>query len=297
MVLGLDRTKIKHALGIAGSAASGIMEFLSDGTWTKRFGAGRAAQNGVVAALLAKLGFTGPSTVFEGKFGFLRAYSDDAILDRLTLGLGEKFATSGVGIKPHACCRYIQSPIDAVLSAVKSKSIKPDQIEEIRVEVVKRAIDLLSEPREAKYRPRTTVDAQFSIPYGVAVAAVKGRALIGEFTQDAIVDESVLKMAERVKVVHNPDLEKKFPAYWPANVALKLKDGSIIESRVETSKGDAENPLTKEELKEKFLGLVGNILTDDSASQLISQVDNLHQTLNIRDFFSTLDYKSSVNLL
>jgi len=203
----------------------------------------------------------------------------------------------GVGIKPHACCRYIQSPIDAVLSAVKSKNIKPDQIEQIQVEVVKRAIDLLSEPRDAKYRPRTTVDAQFSIPYGVAVAAVKGRALIEEFTEETIADPSILKMAEKVKVFHNPELEKKFPANWPANVALKLKDGSIIASKVETSKGDAENPLTKEELKEKFLGLVGNILTEESSRQLILQVENLEQSLNIRDFFSVLDYRHNVDLL
>src|SRR5438876_1203265 len=170
-VLGLEAAAIAAALGIAGSQAAGSMEFLADGSWTKRFQTGWAACAGLHAAALAQAGFSGPATILEGRFGFLHAYSDGATT--APLAAHEGYELMRTSVKPHACCRYMQGPIDAVLALRAAHRIEPDQVERVEVGMLAAGFPIVCEPAEAKRRPASVVEAQFSLPFGVAVASAR----------------------------------------------------------------------------------------------------------------------------
>jgi len=291
IALGLDSTRFESAFGLAGSQAAGLLEYLADGSWSKRFHPARAARDGVVSALLANMGFTGPKTVLEGRFGFVRAYSDNPDSSRLTEDLGKRFFILNVGIKPHSCCRYIQASIDATLDLVKRFDIKAGDVEKVDVEVVSTAILLLAEPKEVRYRPRTVVDAQFSIPYGVAVAILKGQVFIDDFTDEAIKNGEVLKLADKVTFTHNKQLDKYYPKYWPAKVTITLKNGVKRSHQVKTSKGDAEDPLSKQELEEKFRNLAGRVVASKSVEELISHLNRLEKLDDVSKMLGSISYK------
>lgn len=282
-LLELDVDRIANALGIVGSQASGLMEFLSDGSWTKRFHPGWAAHSGIVAALLAKEGFKGPKSILEGKHGFIKAHTDQYDLAKLTQGLGERFLITEVSIKPHSCCRYIQPAIDAVLELIKKYSLRSEEIEEVVIGTVKTALPIIAEPPELKYNPKTIVDAQFSMPFSVAVAILKGRAFIEEYTEETIRSSEVLALAKKVKVVNAPELDKAFPRQWQATAKIKTIDGIMFEGRMETPKGDPANPLTDKELEEKFRTLVYGKLPEYQVEEAITLIHRLDKLSNIRE--------------
>ncbi len=149
-VLGLQKNGILNALGISGSQAAGSMEYLAQGAWTKRFHAGWAAHSGMVAALLARKGFKAPTSILEGRDGFLHAYSNGAVASKVLEGIGSGFEILRTSVKPHACCRYMQPPIDAVLRIVKENNLPSEQVERIKVGVLKAGAQLVSEPIESK---------------------------------------------------------------------------------------------------------------------------------------------------
>src|SRR5215831_17271992 len=152
-LLGLTAEQTLAAVGIAGSMAAGSMEFLAEGAWTKRIHSGLAAQNGIHAAMLAAEGFTGPLHVLEGRDGFLQGYSRKSVPERLTGGLGDSFEILHTAVKPHACCRYMQGPIDAILEITREHNIAPEQIENIEVAILEAGWAIIAEPREQKYNP------------------------------------------------------------------------------------------------------------------------------------------------
>jgi len=173
---GLKGQDLVHALGIAGSQAAGSMEYLAQGAWTKRFHAGWAALSGMIAAQLAKQKFKGPETIIEGRFGFLQAYSEKADPQKVLEGLGSGWEILHTSIKPYACCRYMQPPIDAVLQIMKDHKLKAEDVTEVHLGILRAGALLIAEPREEKVQPKSIVDAQFSMPFGAAVAILYGKA-------------------------------------------------------------------------------------------------------------------------
>jgi 2-methylcitrate dehydratase PrpD len=256
-MLGLTMDQTLAAVGIAGSMAAGSMEFLADGAWTKRIHPGLAAQNGIQAALLAAEGFKGPQRILEGRDGFLHGYSRNPIADRLTDGLGESFEILHTAVKPHACCRYMQGPIDAVLAILREENIQASEIHRIKIAVLEAGWGIVSEPKERKYHPESVVDAQFSMPFGAAVAAIDGAAGLTQFTVDKARSPKVRGLMSKVELVKDPSVEATFPKEWPARVGITLGDGRTIEKFVRYPKGDPENPLSWEELAAKFHALTG----------------------------------------
>jgi len=158
------------ALGIAGTLAAGSLEYLADGAWTKRLNPGWAGHAGITAASLARAGFSGPRSVFEGRLGLLHAYSDAALPVRLLADLGQPLQVMRVSIKPYACCRYNHGLIDCVLRLASSEAVAPAEVERIRLGVLSGGALLVAEPIEQMRCPRSVVDAQFSAPYAAAVA-------------------------------------------------------------------------------------------------------------------------------
>jgi len=250
------------------------MEFLAEGAWTKRIHPGLAARNGMEAALLAAECFTGPSHMFEGRDGFLHGYSRNPIPERLTSGLGETYEILQTAVKPHACCRYMQGPIDAVLEMTREHAIEPDQVEKIEVAVLEAGWNIVADPRDQKYNPQCVVDAQFSMPFGAAVAVLHGAAGLDQFTIEQIHSPRVKEMMQKVVLLKDPKLEESFPREWPARVRIKLQDGQQHENFIRYPKGDPENPLTWDEMAAKFRSLAGAVLSRERCEEVIHRVSD-----------------------
>ena len=287
-ILGLDEQGLLSALGIAGSQAAGSMEYLAQGAWTKRFHAGWAAHSGMIAAQLARKGFRGPTSIIEGRDGFLRAYSNGADPSKVLEGLGSGFEILHTSVKPHGCCRYMQPPIDAILEIVKENDLSPEKVEKVRVGILRAGAHLIAEPLEEKYSPQSIVDAQFSMPFGAAIAVLYRKAGLGEFHLSRIRSEEVKRMMRRVECVTDPDLEKTFPKQWCATAEILTKDGKRYFTKVEYCKGDPENPLSWDELIEKFHDLSSRFMTKERRLKIVDRVRSLETIRDIRNWSSLL---------
>jgi 2-methylcitrate dehydratase PrpD len=261
-LLGLSTEALTRALGIAGTMASGSLEYLADGAWTKRLNPGWAGQAGITAAHLAQAGFSGPASVFEGRLGVLHAYSDAPSTDRLLADLGSPLQVMRVSIKPYACCRYTHGLIDAVLDLVRRESVRPDDVERMHLGVLSGGAVLVADPIEQKRNPRSVVDAQFSAPYGAAVALVHHTGGMDAYTPDKLADPVVRDLLTRTVCFSDPSLDDVYPRQWPAAVSIDLKDGRTVSTRVEFATGEPENPVPRQALVAKFVSLAQECVAD-----------------------------------
>jgi 2-methylcitrate dehydratase PrpD len=287
-ILKLDANKTAHALGIAGSQAAGSLEFLSDGAFTKRFHAGWSAHSGLVAAMLAAEGFTGPHTIIEGKFGFLHAYSIDSDHKKVLAHWGDPFEVMHTSIKPHACCRYKQGPIDCILQIVEQNNLTPEDIDHVQVSILKAGFALVADPPDLKSNPASVVDAQFSMPFGAALAILKKSASLDQYCMENILSEDIRQMMKRVSCVEDAEIETEFPRKWPARVKITSRDGQVFQAGLQYPKGDPENPLSWDEIILKFNNLAAKVLDDNDCSQLISSVRNLENITDVRNLIDGL---------
>ena len=284
-ILHLTPQQTVWAFGVAGTQASGIEEWKTDGSWIKRMHPGKAAHSGILAALLAQRGYTGPATVFEGKYGFLNAYSYERTYDteKITGGLGDVFVGHDTAFKPYPCCRFLHQVIDGVLDLVKSNRLKAEDIEKVKVGTFKVGIDTLMKPEERRYRPKTIVDAQFSIPFTVAAAVVRRRITLSEFTESSIRDPEILNVAAKVIGEENPEFTKGYPARFPTSIEIRTKDGKALSRFVDLPSGDpakqeyAANPVKfNEEMEGKFRELISSLpLFSERGEEIISQMKRL----------------------
>ena len=278
-LLRLSHDQLLSAMGIAGSQAAGSMEFLAQGAWTKRLHPGWAAFSGMHAALLAKAGFVGPATIIEGRDGFLKAYSDAPDPSRLTAGLGTDFQILHTAVKPHACCRYTQAPIDAVLDLVQRHQLRPDDVRTVTIGMLETGIPVICEPTDRTYHPANVVEAQFSLPFGVAVAISRRRAGLEEFSAPVLHDAEVLALMPKVAYTPDPTLEERFPREWPAWARMQCSDGREVSARVRFPKGDPDNPLSWQELVDKYQALVDGVWQASHGERVKDAVQQLeHET-------------------
>jgi 2-methylcitrate dehydratase PrpD len=272
----LTEDQLVHALGISGSQASGIIEYLTDGSWTKRLHPGWAAHAGITAAVLAQSGFTGPVTVFEGAHGFYQAFAgghDEARLSRLIATLGQRWEIQALTFKPYPCGSIAHPYMDCALRLRERHGIRPDDIVEIRCRTAEGPVPRLWEPLAAKHAPPNGYAAKFSLPYLLALMVVNGRAGIGDFTDEAVRDERVLCLARRVRYELDPTID--YPRRFIGDVRARLSDGREIVERQEHSRGGPDDPMTPEELEAKFLGNAAVVLTRERAEQVVDDVKRL----------------------
>jgi 2-methylcitrate dehydratase PrpD len=279
VVLGLDAGALTSALGIAGSQAAASMEFLADGAWTKRFHPGWAASAGLHAAALAAAGFRGPASIVDGRFGFLHAYGDGA---SSLASRGEAWELMRTGVKPHACCRYSQGPIDAVLALRAAHGFDARRVARVDVGIVAAGFPIVCEPLEAKRRPRSVVDAQFSLPFSVATALAAGSAWPEDFAPARFDDPVVRQLMDRVHPVRDPALDARFPRTWPSWVRLALEDGTSWAIEVEHPLGDPESFPDGPMLMAKFTRLATPTLSGGGARALAAAVGRTAQTPDVR---------------
>jgi 2-methylcitrate dehydratase PrpD len=279
-LLELEVDALTCALGIAGTLAAGSLEYLADGSWTKRLNPGWAGHAGITAAHLARAGFSGPASVFEGRLGVLRAYTDAPYLDRLLADLGNPLQLMRVSIKPYACCRYNHGLIDAALQLSRQASIRPDNVAHIRLGVLSGGALLVADPIEQKRNPVGVVDAQFSAPYAAAVALVHGTGGIDAYTPDKLADPLVRELMARTECYTDPSLDAPYPRQWPAAVEVHLRDGRVLATRIEFATGEPENPVAPAALVEKFVSLAGDSVAD--AVELAERILSLDGDADVR---------------
>src|SRR3954451_20983355 len=250
--LRLNARQIVDALGIAGSMAGGIIEYLAEGAWTKRLHAGWAAQSGIRAALLARQGFVGPRTVLEGVHGLFNGFAHTAEGDygALTKDFGARWVIDTLAFKPYPCGTMAQPYIDCA-RRLAARGVKAADIREIVCEVAEGTVHRLWEPLADKQRPRNGYAAKFAVPYLLATGFVHGGVGLGAFTESAINDARVLPLAAKVKFVIDPD--NPYPNNYTGHVRATLADGSRIEERQPHLRGGAQEPLTRQDVTDKFV--------------------------------------------
>ncbi|MHB2169051.1 MmgE/PrpD family protein [Alsobacter sp. R-9] len=255
VALGLDAFQLARALGIAGSFASGIGEFLTEGAWTKRLHPGWAAHSGYRAAMLAQAGFVGPRTVFEGRRNVFRVFGRDAPanLPALLDGIGERFLLDAIAFKPYACGTMIHPYIDCMIELAAS-GVRADEIVEIVCEAAEGPVDRLWEPLADKHRPPSGYAAKFSMPFGMAVGFLEGDAGLAQFTDEKAGDPRILSLAQRIRYVIDPG--NPYPVDYTGHVRATLRDGRIFEIRRPHMRGGRHAPLTRDDLLVKFRGNV-----------------------------------------
>ncbi len=245
--LRLDRDAVRNAIGVAGSMASGIIEYLADGSSTKRLHPGWAAQSGMRAAALGAAGFTGPATVFEGTHGFFNGFSDPRATDFSPLldGLGERWESARLAFKPFACGTMTQPYVDCAID-LRNRGIAPEDVVSLTCDVGEGTVHRLWEPVESKKAPPTPYAAKFSGPYCIAAGWVWGNAGLAQFTEEAVRDTRALDLASKVRFHVDPSNE--YPANYTGHIRATLQDGSEVEAFVPCLRGGARAPLDREDL-------------------------------------------------
>lgn len=244
---------------------------------SKQLHPAHAAAAGILAAQLARRGFTAARKIFEGPKGFLAAMSRDAVPELLTAGLGTSYRISTNSFKKHASCRHTHSAIDATLLLRHERKLRPDAVRRLEVRIYPAGFDLLN-----GVQPNTAYAAKFCLPYTVSAALNKGRVSLVEF--EDLSSSDIAATMSRIAVVREETLGVEYPEKWPSRVTAILESGETMSATVEYPKGDARNPLTFDELKDKFRGLTEKILTVPQQDHMIRVAENL-QDFNTADIW------------
>src|SRR6187401_1554170 len=275
--LGLEQRQMVDALGIAGSMAGGIIEYLAEGAWTKRLHPGWAAQSGIRAALLARGGFLGPRTVFEGVHGLFHgfAHTTQGDYEALTGGFGEKWVTETLAFKPYPCGTMAHPYIDCA-KRLAARGIKAGEIKEMVCEAAEGTVHRLWEPLADKQRPPNGYAAKFATPFILATGFVRGGVGLEAFTDQAVRDKDVLAVASKVRYVIDPD--NPYPNNFTGHIRAVLNNGSVVEERQPHFRGGAKEPLTRADIEEKFTLNVRHGGWDDKrASGALKQLAKLYE--------------------
>jgi 2-methylcitrate dehydratase PrpD len=267
---GLRADEIADALGIAGSQAPGPNAAAEDGSGSGRVQPGWASHGGVIAADLARRGFTGPHAVFEGFFG---ASLPDEHVDggRLVRGLGYEWETMRIAIKPYPASHFVHAYMDAARAA----KVRAGDVEEVLCSVAAPVVGIVCEPRTAKIAPESAYAARLSLPYAVAAVLVGGRDGLELFDDEARADSRVLALAERVR--YTVDGTLPFPATYGGRITLVRRDGREIHVEELVNRGHPDRPLSDEEVRAKFLANARHRLDDPTAEKLAASIDQLEE--------------------
>lgn len=275
---GLSADAYTHALGVCGSQAAGLFAFLTDGTWVKRLHGGWAAHGGIVAAALARHGFTGPRAVLDGRFGLYHTHLGDSGWDlaAVTAQLGERWELVRTALKPYPCCHYNHAFIDALAALQKGHSWAAAEVEHVACVLSDRQVPIVCEPLATKRNPQTDYDAKFSLPYAVACQIVRGHVDVDDYSDAAIRDPAILDLAARVSYESDPAAD--FPRRFGGRVRVRLRDGRVLAHAEPINRGSAERPLTADEVIDKFRRSAAGVLPSakiDAVQAAIASLERL----------------------
>jgi len=290
-LLHLDEERMINAFGISFHQCSGSHQGRDDGSHTKKLGPGFSARSGVASALMAQRGITGTKNVLEGHFGLYKMYFQGGYdPETLTADLGKRFEGSNVSFKPYPCCRGIHPSVDATLELVNSKKLRADDIKEIKIFADAGGYQMLCSPLDVKVKPRTPVDAQFSIPWGVATALTRGFVGMEHYTEGAIASHDILDTAAKITVMldHNLDRSDKIP---PGRVRVTTNTGQVYENQVDYPLGSPEKPMSFEDCAGKFRGCAtysSPRLSDGKIEKVIELAGRMEQLEDVEEMVKLL---------
>ena len=269
----MTEAQLAHAQGIALSMASGSLQFLDDGAWTKRMHPGWAAVAGISAAALAQQGFQGPAEPYEGRFGLYALYgAHDAAIDwpMCTAGLGEDWEMLRIGIKPYPACHLVHALGDAAQALRDDHGIAPDDVESVDALIGEGCVSVVCEPEAAKRRPASAYEAQFSVHYMIASVLARGRFTLAELEPQAYTDPAVLVLCDRISYRVDPD--SAFPTYYSGEVVIRTTDGRTLSHREQVNRGADSRPLGADEIVAKFHDNAAMTLAPDRAERALDAV-------------------------
>ena len=285
-VLDLTEKQMVSALGIAGSFTSGIIEYLAEGSWTKRVHPGWSANSGMNAALIAKSGFYGPRTVFEGEHGFFEAFALKEIerdYSHLTDGLGKRWENQNLAFKPFACGTMAQPFVDCAIK-IRKKIKNLNNISSITAKVGEGTVHRLWEPLKEKKNPSTPYSAKFSVPYCVAVGFIRGDAGLNEFNEKSINDKQILNLASKVNYEIDPNNE--YPKNYTGTLICKTSENEFTEHQP-CFRGGIKEPLTKDDFDKKYNA---NLNYSKISEENKKNLNNFIETLFTKPDFSKINF-------
>ena len=280
---GLDATKLAKAQGIALSTASGSLEFLEDGSWTKRLHPGWAAASAITAVALANGGFEAPLKAYEGRYGLYSLYLRDGDVDTDRIGddLGSTWEMNRVAIKPYPVCHFNHASIDAMLEVCREHGLGADDIEAATVLIHEKQQDVVAVPEAAKRRPQNDYEAKFSVHFAVAAAVVRGRFTLEELEPDALNDDDILALADRITFRHDP--ESRYPDYYSGGVIVTTKDGRTLTHREPINRGADERRLDTATVRDKFNANATLRISQSHADELWEAIQVLDTATSLAD--------------
>jgi 2-methylcitrate dehydratase len=274
--LHLTAEQIQHAIGISASRHATLGAVTAGKlTMMKNTVDPMATQSGVLAALMAEKGYTGPEHVVDGKEGLTHCFGPEWKLNVLTDGLGESWRITQCGMKFFPTEALTHAPISAVLDLVREHDLKPEQVEKVHIRSLARAADILSDP--SKYDPRSKETADHSLPYVIAAALVDRQVTPAQFTPEKIMDPQIRAQLRKVEVVGDPEIEKVFPALQRVIVTIRTTSGQELTRQLDYPKGDPRNPLSDAEIEQKFAALAGPVMGKSAQKKVREAVWNLEK--------------------
>jgi 2-methylcitrate dehydratase PrpD len=283
----LDEEKTVNAIGIGYHQCAGNGQCVKDGALTKRLGPGFAVRGGITAALMAKIGITGAKNCLEGEWGLYKLYMHgDYSPEILTADLGKRFEGINVAIKPYPCCRGIHPAIDAGLAIAIGENVKSEDVKEIVLSVTDAHNSLLCKPEDIKRSPRNPVDAQFSLPWGVAAAIVRRRVGLEDFTSSAITNRDIQELTHKIRVEVDNSLSRQ-DGVDPTRVRVITKEGHVFTKKVEDPLGSLARPMSFEDCARKFSDCA-KALGNESVERIIELVGRLDRLDDVGEIIRLL---------
>ncbi|HEX6559073.1 MAG TPA: MmgE/PrpD family protein [Longimicrobiales bacterium] len=282
-MLHLPWRQIQHAIGISGSRHL-TLGAVTAGTLTmmKNTVDPLATQSGVLAALLARGGYTGPEHVIDGKEGLASVLGPNWKLQVLTDGLGADWRIRRCGMKAYPTEALTHTPISAVLDVVLRYDLQPADVAHIEIRSLARAADILADA--SKYDPRSKETADHSLPYCIAAALVDRQVTPVQFQMHRILDETIRAQLPKISVIADPAIEELFPALQRTHVTITTVDGRVLEREIDYPKGHPRNPLSDEQVEEKFHALAAPLMREDARRRLCRAVWHLDELTHVREF-------------
>ena len=281
-LLDLDWEKMQHAIGISGSRMATLGAVTAGKlTMMKNTVDPMATQSGVLAALMAEKGYSGPEHVIDGKEGLVQCMGPEWKLEILEEGLGDGYRITQCGMKAFPTEALTHAPISCTLDIIKENDLAPEEVEKVHIRSLARAADILADP--SKYDPRTKETADHSLPYVIAAAVADRQVTPLQFTDEKIMDPRIRAQLEKVEVVADPEIEALFPELQRVIVKVVTTDGRELTKQIDYPKGDPRNPLTDQEIEEKFDALAEPVMSAERRQQLKEAVWNLESQDSITE--------------
>jgi 2-methylcitrate dehydratase PrpD len=280
--MGLEKETLVHALGITGSTAAGLFAFLEDGATVKHMHAGRASVDGLLAALLAENGMTGPRRVLEAKEGFFNAYSNHANPGEIIRPLADQYEILFAYHKIHSACGHAFPAIDAALLLREAILEEISSVEEIEIKTYRAAAVL------DKKTARSVQEARFSIPFLVGLALVKGRVSQSEWVGETLKDPQIKDIAARVSVQEDSTIAADFPKSRSAVLTARMADGRVIGKRIDAPRGMPDNPVNEQDIEQKFYKTSEGILEPPKQAEIVRRIRALDTLRSMTELTSLL---------